>query len=82
LVSEKSKTNHARSCAFPGFHIASCLLSGLWCLLRREDYKVPLLAELKIYLERQNRDTKETKKGVRWAVLSANGVVLCCRNVI
>lgn len=50
--------------------------------MRREDYKVPLLAELKIYLERQNRDTKETKKGVRWAVLSANGVVLCCRNVI
>lgn len=41
-----------------------------------------MLAELKVYLERQNRDMEETKKGVRWAMLSANRVILCCSNVI
>lgn len=65
LVINKSKTNHVRSCAFPGFHIASFVLNRLWCLLRREHYKVLALAELKMYLERPDRNMEETKQGVR-----------------
>lgn len=57
------------------FLFSCCLLpavSRLGWLVRRELLKVLPLGELKIYLERQNRDVKETKKNVRWALLSPN----------